>query len=55
MKLNSELSFKLDTLKANAIWRTQDIIFIMFVYNSAVCEFNNFSIGIVNSIQRKLV
>ena len=53
MKLNSEHLFEHATLEINAIWKIQ--YFFGYCLNTTVCEFNNFNIGTVNTIQKKLV
>ena len=52
MKLDSENLFELATLEINATWRMQ--YFVYYFLNTTVCEFNNFNIGTVSAIQKKL-
>ena len=51
MELNSEYLFELAALEINAIQRMQ--YFFWYCLNTTVCEFNNFSTGTVDAIQKK--
>ena len=55
MKLNYEHLFELATLEVNVV--VENTIFFSYTccLNTTVCEFNNFSIGRVNEIQKKFV
>ena len=55
MKLNYEHLFELATLEVNVV--VENSIFFSYTcrLNTTVCEFNNFSIGAVNEIQKKFV